>query len=120
MKDIFTKIHDMEKDNYRTLIESLENDNYVIENNMNEMEANINLLTASSNMSYATDEEQLDSAFSDGQVGTPEPVVAAPEQTSPVDDDVDVYGERANEDYEDDEDEDDGFEDDDEDDFLDE
>ena len=122
MKDIFTKIHDMEKDNYRTLIESLENDNYVIENNMNEMEANINLLTASSNMSYATDEEQLDSAFSDGQVGTPEPAVAAPEQTSPVDDDVDVYGERADEDYDDDDEDDDGFEDDDDedDDFLDE
>lgn len=121
MKDIFTRIHDMEKENYRTLIESLENDNYVIETNMNEMEANINLLTASSNMSYASEEDELDSAFSDGTVSAPVQVpetamVSAPES---IDDDIDVYGERADEAYDDeDEDDEDGFED--EDDFLDE
>lgn len=123
MKDIFTRIHDMEKENYRTLIESLENDNYVIETNMNEMEANINLLTASSNMSYAPEDDELDSAFSDGpvsapvQVATPDMAPAAAPET--VDDDIDVYGERAEDDYDDEEEtDDDGFEDDD--DFLDE
>ncbi len=64
MKDIFVRIHDMEKENYRTLIESLENDTYVIETNMSEMEANINLLTASSTMSYTSEDDDLDSAFS--------------------------------------------------------
>lgn len=117
MKDIFTKIHDMEKENYRTLIESLESDNYVIETNMNEMEANINLLTADSTMSYTSEDDSVDSAFSDGQV-------AAYEQNNDtVYDDIDVYGERIKDEDgfdEDDEDEDeDGFEDED-DDFLDE
>ena len=51
MRDIFQKIHDMEKENYRVLIESLENDTYVIETNMTEMDTNINMFTASSNMS---------------------------------------------------------------------
>ena len=64
MKNIFNKIHDIEKENYRTLIESLENDTYVVETNMSEMEANINLLTASSNMSYESEDDDLDSAFS--------------------------------------------------------
>lgn len=107
MRDIFTRIHDMEKENYRTLIESLENDNYVIETNMSEMEANINLLTASSNMSYAAAEEDLDSAFSDG--------APMPQDDNGIEDDIDVYGERAQEEY--DEEEDDFA---DEDDFLDE
>ena len=48
MRDIFQKIHDMEKENYRVLIESLENDTYVIETNMTEMDTNINMFTASS------------------------------------------------------------------------
>ncbi len=62
MRDIFNRIHDIEKENYRTLIESLENDSYIVETNMSEMEANINLLTASSKMSYVS-EDSLDSAF---------------------------------------------------------
>lgn len=73
MRDIFRRIHDVEKENYRTLIESLENDTYVVETNMSEMEANINLLTASSQMSYAPADENLDSAFL-GEEPIPQPV----------------------------------------------
>lgn len=117
MRDIFQKIHDMEKENYRVLIESLENDTYVIETNLTEMETNINMFTASSNMSYEPSDE-LDSAFSDdvayGQqpaaMNQPEEAVDE-EEDEEEDDDIDVYGER-----EDDEDEDD----DEFDDFLDE
>lgn len=111
MRDIFQKIHDMEKENYRTLIESLENDTYVIETNMTEMDTNINMFTASSNMSYE-ETDDLDSAFSN----EPAPAVAAPqpqpaieeEEEEEADDDVDVYGDR---DEDDDDDEDDEFDD---------
>ena len=65
IRDIFKRVHEVEKENYRVLIESLESDTYVVESNMSEMEANINLLTASSNMSYSADDD-LDSAFSEG------------------------------------------------------
>ncbi len=109
--DMFAKIHAMEKENYRTLIESLESDTYVLENNMSEMEANINLLTASSNMSYAMDDDDdLDSAFSSGPISAP-----ASETQSDYGDDIDVYGERATAEASEDDfgDEDDGFEDDD-------
>ncbi len=75
MRDIFKRIHDVEKDNYRTLIESLENDTYVIETNMSEMDANINVLTASSQMSYEPVEDNIDSAFM--QEVPPEPVMQA-------------------------------------------
>lgn len=105
MRDIFNRIHDMEKENYRTLIESLENDSYVIETNMSEMEANINLLTASSNMSYE-DDDDLDSAFSDGEPMVPQQRPNM-QPMSYEDADIDVYGEN--------EDDDDDF-----DDFLDE
>lgn len=115
MRDIFQKIHDMEKENYRVLIESLENDTYVIETNMTEMDTNINMFTASSNMSYE-EKDDLDSAFSNEPAPAPQPAPshpeeAAEEETEDDNDDIDVYGER----------EDDGDEDDDDfDDFLDE
>lgn len=104
MRDIFSKIHDMEKENYRTLIESLENDTYVIETNMSEMEANINLLTASSSMSYSNEDDELDSAFSDGQPSNASSSVSNVEEDYEDND----YDE---EDYEDDDydDEDDDF-----------
>ncbi|MDO5126865.1 MAG: hypothetical protein Q4D54_03850 [Eubacteriales bacterium] len=108
MHDMFVKILSMEKENYRTLVESLESDTYIIENNMSEMEANINLMTASSNMSYVSDDDDLDSAFSTG-------TIPSQENESAVDDDIDVYGERPSNDEAFDEDEE--FEDDD---FLDE
>lgn len=115
MRDIFTKIHDMEKENYRVLIESLENDTYVVETNMTEMETNINMFTAQSNMSYEPSGDELDSAFSDAPMTPVQPQNYAMEQEEEDADDfeeeeVDVYGER-----EEDEDEDDDF-----DDFLDE
>lgn len=112
MRDIFNKIHDMEKENYRSLIESLENDSYIVETNMSEMEANINLLTASSNMSYTSSDDDFDSAFSDS-VSTPEEPAPMP---TPVTDTRSDYDEE--DDYEDDESDDIDFEDDD--DFLDE
>ncbi|MBQ9232930.1 MAG: hypothetical protein IJ167_02690, partial [Lachnospiraceae bacterium] len=107
MKDLYNRIHDVEKENYRTLIESLESDTYVFENNISEMEANINLLTASSNMSYEEPEEDSDDAYTDNETQlNPEPQPVSDEEY----DDIDVYGEQV--------DEDDGFGDDE--DFLDE
>lgn len=108
MRDIFRKIHDMEKENYRVLIESLENDTYVVETNLTEMETNINMFTASSNMSYEPSDE-LDSAFSDDEdyIPAPQPAVMpqeeAAEEEDDEDDDMDVYGEREDEDEDDDE-----------------
>ena len=103
------------------MIESLENDTYVIETNMTEMDTNINMFTASSNMSYepASDDE-LDSAFADGQ--TPAPQSTGADADTQDTEDVDVYGERGHkkdedEGYSSDDDDDD---DDDFDDFLDE
>lgn len=120
MRDIFQKIHDMEKENYHTLIESLENDTYVIETNMTEMDTNINMFTASSNMSYApASDDELDSAFADGQ--TPAPQSTGADADTQDTEDVDVYGERGHKDEDegyggdDDDDDDDDF-----DDFLDE
>lgn len=107
MRDLYNRVHDVEKENYRTLIESLESDTYVFENNISEMEANINLLTASSNMSYEEQDEELDSAFVDN---TPAPAPQHPAASDEYGDDIDVYGEQ---------DDDDDFDDDDED-FLDE
>ncbi len=102
MRDLYNRIHEVEKENYRTLIESLESDTYVFENNISEMDANINLLTASSNMSYEEQDDDLDSAFVDN---TPAP---APQQPGPSDeygDDIDVYGEQDDDDdFDDDED----------------
>ena len=109
MRDLFNRIHDAEKENYRTLIESLESDTYVFDNNISEMDANINLLTASSNMSYEDQEDELDSAFAEQDQ---EPLAASAPNPAPSDeygDDIDVYG---------DQDDDEDF--DDEDDFLDE
>lgn len=104
MRDIFNRIHDMEKENYRTLIESLENDSYIVETNMSEMEANINLLTASSNMSYTSEDDDFDSAFSGDEPAVPmqpqsvQPMNAVPEMDyddDEDDDDIDVYGENS-------------------------
>ncbi len=107
MRDIFRKIHEVEKENYRTLIESLENDTYIVETNMSEMEANINLLTASSNMMFEKADD-LDSAFSDDEPIKPSTV--RPMKSAPIDDyddedddddDIDVYGENSDEDDDD-------------------
>ncbi|MBE5933195.1 MAG: hypothetical protein E7263_07230 [Lachnospiraceae bacterium] len=116
MRDIFSRIHAMEKENYRNLIESLENDTYIVETNLSEMEANINLLTAGSGMMYERTEE-IDSAFS-----TNEPIAPklAPKRKvddfdddfddeDDEDDDIDVYGD--NSDDEDDDDFDDFLDD---------
>lgn len=110
MRDIFQKIHDMEKENYRVLIESLENDTYVIETNMTEMDTNINMFTASSNMSYE-EKDDLDSAFSNEPAPAPQPAPShseeAAEEETEEDDDINVYGEREDDDDEDDDDFDD-------------
>lgn len=103
MRDICTKITELEKANYKVLIESMEEHTYTIESNLDEMEANINLLTASSGMSYVDDDQDLDSAFSNNV----EPQAASAE---PEYDDAD--------DKEEDEYDDDILEDDDDDDFL--
>ena len=106
MRDLYNRIHDVERENYRTLIESIESDTYVFENNISEMEANINLLTASSNMSYEEPDEDSDSAFTDSPA--PQPVsqpVSQPvpqQDASDYDDDIDVYGEQDDEDFDDD------------------
>jgi len=108
MRDVFSRIHAMEKENYRNLIESLENDTYIVETNLSEMEANINLLTAGSGMMYDRSED-LDSAFA-----TNTPVAPAMPSKLPVedddddwdddddDDDIDVYGSDSDDDDDDD------------------
>lgn len=116
MRDVFSRIHAMEKENYRNLIESLENDTYIVETNLSEMEANINLLTAGSNMMYERSED-LDSAFSATEPVAPK--VAPKKLVDDYDDDfddetddeddIDVYGD--NSDDEDDDDFDDFLDD---------
>ncbi len=102
MRDLYNRVHDAEKENYRTLIESLESDTYVFENNISEMEANINLLTASSNMSYEEQDEDIDSAFVDN---APAPASQQPGPSDEYGDDIDVYGEQDDDDdFDDDED----------------
>lgn len=108
MRDIFNKIHDLEKENYRTLIESLENDSYIVETNLSEMEANINLLAASANKPYSSQGDDLDSAFAEPSVNTKEPARNHPEAEDTeddYDDDIDVYGDdEDDEDFVDDDD----------------
>ena len=101
MRDLYNRIHDAEKENYRTLIESLESDTYVFDNNISEMEANINLLTASSSMSYEEADDEATDNYDDVKTQP------APEQSeADFGDDVDVYGEQSNEDDFDEDDED--------------
>lgn len=64
MHDLCNKITEMEKANYKTLIDTMEQHTYTISTNLEEMETNINLLSASSGMSYTDDDQDLDSAFS--------------------------------------------------------
>ncbi|MCM1082770.1 MAG: hypothetical protein NC428_04755 [Clostridium sp.] len=109
MRDIFHKIHDLEKENYRTLIESLENDTYIVETNLSEMEANINLLAASTNKAYASQDDDLDSAFAESPAAKPQETVrnqsVAEDDEDDYDDDIDVYGEdEDDEDFVDDDD----------------
>lgn len=109
MRDIFNKIHDIEKENYRTLIESLENDSYVVETNLSEMEANINLLAASTNKAYSTQDDDLDSAFAEPPVSNPQNTArnqsGVEDEEDDYDDDIDVYGEdEDDEDFVDDDD----------------
>lgn len=104
MRDIFNKIHDLEKENYRTLIESLENDSYIVETNMSEMEANINLLNAAGTTAYQSSDDDLDSAFAPSVApgaGSEPPKAQSESQNSVVDDDIDVYGEEEDDDDED-------------------
>ncbi|MDE6024586.1 MAG: hypothetical protein K2G45_03945 [Lachnospiraceae bacterium] len=97
MKDIFKKIHDMEKENYRTLIESLENDTYVIETNLSEMETNINLMAASASQSSRASDSDLDSAFAE-EPQSPDAQLQAGGAEDDYEDDIDVYGEEASDD----------------------
>ncbi len=106
MRDIFSRIHAMEKENYRNLIESLESDTYIVETNLSEMEANINLLTAGSNMMYERSED-IDSAFSSNEPVAPNVTSrrAVEEYEDDFDDededDIDVYGDNSDEDDDD-------------------
>lgn len=108
MRDIFNKIHDLEKENYRTLIESLENDSYIVETNLSEMEANINLLAVSANKPYSSQGDDLDSAFAEPSANTQETARKQPraeDEDDDYDDDIDVYGEdEDDEDFVDDDD----------------
>lgn len=105
MRDVFTRIHAQEKENYRNLIESLENDTYIVETNLSEMEANINVLTAGSGMMYERSED-IDSAFSSTEPIAP--VMPSKNQyddeepwNDDEDDDIDVYGDGSDEDDDD-------------------
>ena len=105
MRDIFSRIHAMEKENYRNLIESLENDTYIVETNLSEMEANINVLTAGSGMMYERSED-LDSAFSSNEPVAPMSSRRQIEEDDwddeDEDDDIDVYGDNSDDDDDDD------------------
>ena len=111
MRDIFARVCEVEKENYRTLIESLEGDSLLLENNMSEMEQNINLFAAQSNMGYSEGapaeaeqpfEDQPDTAFETSQ---PQPAKIS-EDAEVIDsvfenddadmfgDEIDVYGDR--------------------------
>jgi hypothetical protein len=103
MKDICSKITELEKANYKALIDAMEDHTYTIETNLDEMEANINMLTSSSGMSYVDDDQDLDSAFSNN---TEQPVQETAADESSDDDDDDGF------------DDDDDLLDDDDDDFL--
>lgn len=59
MREIFIRISEVEKENYTTLIQSLESDTHEIEANINEMDATIGLATASSNMSYQEEADNV-------------------------------------------------------------
>jgi hypothetical protein len=72
MRDICSKITELEKANYKALIDAMEDHTYTIETNLDEMEANINMLTSSSGMSYVDDDQDLDSAFSNNTEPQPE------------------------------------------------
>jgi hypothetical protein len=104
MRDICSKITELEKANYKALIETMEDHTYTIETNLDEMEANINMLTSSSGMSYVDDDQDLDSAFSNNTEAKP---TEEPEEDADSD-------EEDEEDLEDDDD----ILDDDDDDFL--
>jgi recombination DNA repair RAD52 pathway protein len=106
MRDICSKITELEKANYKTLIETMENHTYTIETNLDEMEANINMLTSSSGMSYVDDDQDLDSAFSNSNSDTQSQDAETAEKES------------SNDDEDDDFDEDDDLLDDNDDDFL--
>lgn len=102
MRDIFNKVLDMEKENYRNLIESLESNTYIVENNLSEMDANINLLTASSNMSYETADDDLDSAFSNQTQQEVKPARESKEEE--FDEEAEGFEEIEEDDYDDDDD----------------
>ena len=111
MRDIFSRVYESEKENYRTLIESLEADSLLIENNMSEMEQNINLFAAQSNMGYSAESapqnddvmmDEPDTAFAASQ---PQPTNIAEQaelidsvfegdEDKMFDDNVNVYGDR--------------------------
>ena len=111
MRDIFSRVYEAEKENYRTLIESLEADSLLIENNMGEMEQNINLFEAQSNMRYSAEDagqggepmmDEPDTAFAASQ---PQPANIAEQaelidsvfegdEDKMFDDDINVYGDR--------------------------
>lgn len=60
MKNIFNEIWEKEKENSKRITDSLEDDISVIETNIAEMDKDINVLSASSNMSYAPEETRVE------------------------------------------------------------
>lgn len=83
MRDNIGRMLEAERENYRNLVESLENNLFVVETNMSEMEANINLLTGNTQSVYANSNSvNNDSAFESNKI------------SKNMQEEVNVYGER--------------------------
>ena len=89
MRDSFNRILNVERDNYRKLVESLESDIFTVETNMSEMEANINLL--SGNIPQYTNDYQDDDIY---QNNAPINNYEETEAYSNSYENVNVYGEK--------------------------
>lgn len=83
MRENVGRMLEAERENYRNLVESLENNLFVVETNMSEMEANINLLTGNNQANYVN-QANNDSAFDTTLVAN-----------NFQQEEIDVYGERS-------------------------
>lgn len=108
MREFFAVTLEADREHYRNLVESLENNVFTIDTNISEMDASINLLTGNIPAEgVAAPQEYADNGY------------AAPEASAPsdADEDYDADDDYEDEDYEEDDDFDDDYDDDD---FLDE
>ena len=94
MRNFFASTLEADREHYRNLVESLENNIFTIDTNMSEMDANINLLTGN-NAAYEEDysEPENDSAFDNVSVSDSQ------SYDDEEDDDEDYYDEEDDDDF---------------------